>query len=306
MTDKPKSGKTTPEGDRIAKRLARAGVASRREAERMIEAGRVRVNGKKITSPALNVTDRDVILVDDEVIAEIEPPRLWRYHKPTGLVTSASDEKGRDTVFDKLPDDLPRVMSVGRLDLNSEGLLLLTNDGGLKRKLELPSTGWTRRYRARAHGRIDDKALEPIRKGITVEGEHFQPMDVAIERQQGANIWLTVALKEGKNREIRRALEAIGLIVNRLIRVSYGPFQLGDLPAGGVEEIKAKILRDQLGVKDAPEPVRASTKPVKRGGKPGQGARLAPKSERGGPKPARRNAPAGGTPRGAPRGPKRG
>jgi 23S rRNA pseudouridine2605 synthase len=315
MTDKP-----TPEGDRIAKRLARAGVASRREAERMIEAGRVRVNGRRIDSPALNVTQSDKIEVDGELIAEDEPPRLWRYHKPTGLVTSASDEKGRDTVFDKLPPDLPRVMSIGRLDLNSEGLLLLTNDGALKRKLELPSTGWTRRYRARAHGRIEDKALEPIRKGITVEGEHFQPMEVEIERQQGANVWLTVALKEGKNREIRRALEAVGLVVNRLIRVSYGPFQLGDLPAGGVDEIKAKILRDQLGVKDAPEPVRAKAKPLKRGGT-GQAVRLAPKSERGGDKPAPRNAPTGkaptrsgppksgregGNPRGGPRGPKRG
>ncbi len=327
MTD-PK----TPEGDRIAKRLARAGVASRREAERMIEAGRVKVNGRKILSPALNVTDKDLIEIDGEVMAEAEPPRLWRYHKPTGLVTSASDEKGRDTVFDKMPPELPRVMSIGRLDINSEGLLLLTNDGALKRKLELPSTGWTRRYRARAHGRIDDKALEPIRKGITVEGEHFMPMDVEIERQQGANVWLSVSLKEGKNREIRRALEAIGLIVNRLIRISYGPFQLGDLAVGGVEEIKAKILRDQLGVENAPEPVRASTKPVKRGVGPGQSNRLAPKSAREGGKPAPRNAPStrgaggkpaaakpaapkpstprnakpGGTPRGAPRGPTRG
>lgn len=280
----------------------------------MIEAGRVHVNGKRIDSPALNVTDSDVIAVDGNVIGELEPPRLWRYHKPTGLVTSAHDEKGRATVFDRMPPEMPRVMSIGRLDLNSEGLLLLTNDGGLKRKLELPSTGWTRRYRARAHGRIEEKALDPIRKGITVEGEHFQPMDIAIERQQGANVWLTVALKEGKNREIRRALEAVGLIVNRLIRVSYGPFQLGDLAPGGVEEIKPKILRDQLGVKNAPLPPRAKAKPVKRADG-GQSARLAPKSASGGgkstprnaPKTSKpRNAPSGGSPRGAPRGPKRG
>ncbi len=245
------------EGERIAKRLARAGVASRREVERMVEAGRVSVNGKLIDSPALNVTPGDKILVDGKPVAAAEPTRLWRYHKPRGLVTSASDEKGRQTIFDKLPADLPRVMTVGRLDLNSEGLLLLTNDGELKRRLELPSTGWTRKYRVRANGIPDDATLKPLRDGITVGGENFQPMEITLDRQQGANVWMTISLREGKNREIRRALEAVGLKVNRLIRVSYGPFQIGELPAGSVEEIRPKILRDQLGIERTPEPKQA-------------------------------------------------
>ncbi len=238
----------TPKGDRIAKVLARAGIASRREAERLIEAGRVTVNGKTITSPALNVQPSDQISFDGKPVAEPERVRLWRYHKPTGLVTSERDEKGRATVFASLPEDLPRVMSVGRLDINSEGLLLLTNDGGLKRKLELPSTGWVRKYRVRVNGSPEDAQLDFLRKGIVVEGKKFQPMQVSIDRQQGANAWLTVALQEGRNREIRRAMEEVGLKVNRLIRVSYGSFQLGDLKAGGVEEIRAKILSDQLGI----------------------------------------------------------
>ncbi len=251
------SPKDTSKGDRIAKVLARAGVASRRDAERIIEAGRVTVNGEVITSPALNVTEKDEILVDDLPLADPEPPRLWLYHKPTGLVTSARDEKGRETVFDTLPDDLPRVMSVGRLDLNSEGLLLLTNDGELKRKLELPATGWTRKYRVRVNGRPHDEMMTPVRKGITVDGERFQPMSVSIDRQQGANAWLTVALKEGKNREIRRAMEAVGLSVNRLMRISYGPFQLGTLAPGEVEELRPRVLRDQLGLDlDRKMPVR--------------------------------------------------
>lgn len=238
----------TAKGDRIAKVLSRAGIASRREAERMIEAGRVRVNGEQITSPALNVTPDDKITVDNTPVGAPEPPRIWLYHKPTGLVTTNSDEKGRETIFDALPEDMPRVMTVGRLDLNSEGLLLLTNDGGVKRKLELPSTGWLRRYRARVNGRPTDEMLEPLRKGITVEGEQFQPMDVSLDRQQGANAWLTIGLREGRNREIRRAMEAVGLTVNRLIRVSYGPFQLGELKAGEVEELRRKVVRDQLGL----------------------------------------------------------
>lgn len=242
------------DGERIAKRMARAGLASRREAERMIAEGRVAVNGKTIDSPALNVTKGDSIIVDGKPLAASEPVRVWRYHKPSGLVTSNADEKGRDTVFDKLPPDMPRVMSIGRLDLNSEGLLLLTNDGDLKRKLELPSTGWTRKYRVRANGSIEDKALAPLRAGVTVDGERFQPMTIDIDRVQGANIWLTVSIKEGKNREIRRALEFVGLKVNRLIRLSYGPFQLGELARGAVEEIRPKILRDQLGVERMPEP----------------------------------------------------
>ncbi len=237
------------DGERIAKWLARAGVASRREAERMIEAGRVKVNGKTLTSPALNVTARDLILVDGKPLAEAEPVRLWRYHKPTGLVTTDRDEKGRATVFDRLPPDLPRVMSVGRLDLNSEGLLLLTNDGELKRRLELPSTGWLRKYRARVHGQPTESMLAPLTRGITVDGERFQPMTVTVDRQQGANAWLTIGLREGRNREIRRALESVGLAVNRLIRISFGPFQLGDLATGRVEEVRAKVLADQLGMR---------------------------------------------------------
>ena len=244
--------KDVKKGERIAKRLARAGVASRREVERMIEAGRVSVNGRKLDSPALNVTDADDILVDGRPVAAAEPARLWRYHKPAGLVTSARDEKGRATVFDRLPPELPRVMSVGRLDLTSEGLLLLTNDGELKRKLELPSTGWVRKYRVRANGNASDQRLQPLRDGITIAGERFQPMSVDFDTQSGANVWLTIGLREGKNREIRRALEEVGLIVNRLIRLSYGPFQLGDLARGGVEEIRPKILRDQLGIKREP------------------------------------------------------
>ncbi len=252
----------TPKGDRIAKVLARAGVASRREAERMIESGRVSVNGKTLTSPALNVTATDKIVVDGKPLAEAEDTRLWLYHKPTGLVTTAKDEQGRATIFDKLPEDMPRVMSVGRLDLNSEGLLLLTNDGELKRKLELPSTGWLRKYRVRVNGSPSEDTLTPLRKGLNLQGEKFQPMSVSLDRQQGSNAWLTIGLREGKNREIRRAMEAVGLKVNRLIRVSYGPFQLGQLKTGAVEEIRRKVLRDQLGLAKAEEP--AKKKPVRR------------------------------------------
>lgn len=241
------------EPERIAKRLSRAGIASRREAERMIEAGRVTVNGKVIDSPALNVTERDKVTVDGKPVAEAERPRLWLYHKPTGLVTTAKDEKGRETVFDKLPEDMPRVMSVGRLDLNSEGLLLLTNDGGIKRKLELPATGWLRKYRVRVKGTPTDATLEPLRQGLVIEGERFQGMEATLDRQQGANAWLTIGLREGKNREIRRAMAEIGLEVNRLIRISYGPFRLGTLKPGEVEEIKPRVLRDQLGVEAAVE-----------------------------------------------------
>lgn len=244
---------TEQDGERIAKRLARAGVASRRDAERMIEAGRVRLNGRVLGSPAVNVTARDRIEVDGRPLAEAEPARLWRYYKPKGLVTTARDEAGRPTVFERLPPDLPRVMSVGRLDLNSEGLLLLTNDGELKRKLELPSTGWMRRYRVRVHGAPTEAMLAPLTRGLVLEGERFQPMAVALDRQQGTNAWLTLGLREGKNREIRRAMEAVGLTVNRLIRISYGPFQLGDLAEGAVEEVKARILADQLG-RPRPQP----------------------------------------------------
>ncbi len=264
--------KSTPDGERIAKVLSRRGVASRREAERLIEAGEVKVNGKTITSPALNVTAKDRITISGHPLPEEEPARLWLYYKPEGLVTSAADEKGRDTVFDHLPEDMPRVMSVGRLDLNSEGLLLLTNDGELKRRLELPSTGWLRKYRVRVNGTPTDPDLEPLRKGITVDGERFQPMHVILDRVQGANAWLTVGLREGKNREIRRAMNEIGLYVNRLIRISYGPFRLGDLQPGEVEEVRPKVLREQLGENPeeagTPAPARRTVPRKPTAGKP--------------------------------------
>ncbi|MFY0635791.1 MAG: rRNA pseudouridine synthase [Vannielia sp.] len=262
MADKPPS--KTPAGDRIAKVLARAGLASRREAEKIVEAGRVTVNGKIIDSPALNVTEADTITVDGKPLAAPEPPRLWLYHKPAGLVTTERDEKGRETVFANLPEDMPRVVSVGRLDLNSEGLLLLTNDGDIKRRLELPSTGWVRKYRVRLHGTPEDADFEPLRRGLTVEGVKYQPMTITLDRQQGSNAWATVSLREGKNREIRRAMEAVNLTVNRLLRVSYGPFRLGDLKAGAVEEIKARVLRDQLGLDPEFQPAPAPKKKPQR------------------------------------------
>ena len=246
-------------GDRIAKVMARAGVASRRDAERMIVEGRVAVNGKPVTSPALDVAPTDRVTLDGKPIDAPQAARLWLYYKPLGLVTSNKDEKGRQTVFDTLPQDMPRVMSIGRLDLNSEGLLLLTNDGALKRRLELPSTGWLRKYRVRVNGRPNDATFDPLRRGVTVEGEDFLPMDISLDRQQGANAWLTVGLREGKNREIRRAMNHIGLTVNRLIRISYGPFRLNELQPGEVEELKPRVLREQLGLSDpeeAPKPVR--------------------------------------------------
>jgi 23S rRNA pseudouridine2605 synthase len=254
----------TPQGDRIAKVLSRAGIASRREAERMIADGRVAVNGNVIVSPALNVVPSDNIVVDGKDVGEPDEPRIWLYNKPVGLVTSTKDEKGRETVFDALPGDLPRVMSVGRLDINSEGLLLLTNDGGLKRKLELPSTGWLRRYRVRVKGDPREDALEPLRKGITLDGERFQPMAITIDRVQGANAWLTISIREGKNREIRRALVSVGLNVNRLIRVSYGPFKLGELKSGTVEELKPRVVRDQLGLNDPAKPSQIKKKVIRR------------------------------------------
>ena len=233
--------------ERIAKVIARSGVASRRDAEKMILEGRVSVNGKKIASPALDVRPADRVTIDGRAIDAPQETRVWLYYKPLGLITSEKDEQGRRTIFDEMPEGMPRVLNVGRLDLNSEGLLLLTNDGGLKRRLELPETGWLRKYRVRVNGRPDNSAFDPLRAGITIDGENFQPMEIDLDRQQGANAWLTVGIREGKNREIRRAMNEIGLMVNRLIRVSYGPFRLNEMEPGAVVEIKRKVLRDQLG-----------------------------------------------------------
>lgn len=233
--------------ERIAKLLARAGIASRRESERMIEEGRVRLNGVILDSPAINVTLADQIEVDGEPLRGIERTRLWLYHKPSGLVSTHKDPEGRPTVFEKLPRELPRVLSVGRLDINTEGLLLLTNDGGLARVLELPSTGWLRRYRVRAHGKTDQAALDRLRDGIAVDGVLYGSIEATLDRTQGSNVWITMGFREGKNREIKNVLGALDLEVNRLIRISYGPFQLADLKEGETLEVKGRTLRDQLG-----------------------------------------------------------
>ena len=237
----------TGEGERISKVMARAGVASRRDCERMILDGRVSLNGKVLDSPAVNVSGQDRIEVDGQVIGAIERTRLWIYYKPAGLVTTNFDPEGRPTVFDNLPEELPRVISVGRLDINTEGLLLLTNDGGLARMLELPSTGWLRRYRVRAHGSIDQARLDELREGIAVDGVLYGAIEATLDREQGHNVWITMGLREGKNREIKNVLGALGLDVNRLIRISYGPFQLGELEDGQVVEVKSRTLREQLG-----------------------------------------------------------
>jgi 23S rRNA pseudouridine2605 synthase len=235
------------DAERIAKVIARAGLASRREAEAWIEAGRVSVNGAVIRSPAFNVGASDRIAVDGKPLPQRERTRLFLFHKPRGLVTTSADPEGRPTIFGALPKDLPRVVTVGRLDMNTEGLLLLTNDGGLARALELPATGWLRRYRVRAYGKILQHRLDGLRNGITVDGIRYGAIEATLDREQGDNSWLTFAMREGKNREIRNVLGELGLKVNRLIRLSYGPFQLGDLPAGAVEEIKTRALREQLG-----------------------------------------------------------
>jgi 23S rRNA pseudouridine2605 synthase len=237
-------------GERIAKVLARAGLCSRREAERWIAEGRVALGGQVLKSPAINVDSSSDIRIDGKPIPAPEPARLWRYHKPAGLVTTHRDEKGRPTVFARLPADLPRLISVGRLDLASEGLLLLTNDGGLARELELPARGWLRRYRVRVHGTPDPAQLAALENGITIAGIAYGPIEARLERQQGSNAWLVVSLAEGRNREIRRVMEHLGLPVTRLIRIAYGPFQLGHLPRGEVAEVPRRVLRDQLGTKN--------------------------------------------------------
>ena len=236
-----------PKLERVAKRIARSGYCSRRDAERLIATGRVAVDGEVLKSPAVPVTDASRITIDGAALPDPEQPRLFRYHKPAGVLTAARDPEGRPTIYDRLPESLPRLMPIGRLDMGSEGLLLLTNDGELKRRLELPATGWLRRYRVRVHGRIDESKLEGLQNGIVIDGFQYGPIQARLDRVQGSNAWLSIALREGKNREIRRVLEHFGWPVNRLIRLSFGPFQLGGLAVGEVEEVSAKVLADQLG-----------------------------------------------------------
>ncbi len=247
-SEEPKPKKS---GERIAKVLARAGLASRRDAEAIVTQGRVAVNGRIINSPALDVTANDVVTVDGKPLPPRERTRLFLYHKPRGLMTTHADPEGRPTVFDHLPQGLPRLISVGRLDFNTEGLLLLTNDGGLARVLELPETGWLRRYRVRAHGEVTQAQLDALKNGVEVGGVKYGPIEATLERDQGANVWLVFAIREGKNREVRHVMAHLGLEVNRLIRISYGPFQLAELPEGAVEEVKTRVLREQLGEKVA-------------------------------------------------------
>lgn len=264
----PRKSDNTATGERIAKVIARAGLCSRRDAERWIADGRVAVNGRVLASPAVNVGPTDRIAVDGVALPARERTRLWLYHKPKGLVTTARDPEGRPTVFAALPPEIPRVLAVGRLDITTEGLLLLTNDGGLARLLELPSTGWLRRYRVRVHGDVSKEALDGLAEGVTVEGIHYGPVEATLDRSQGTNHWLTLGLREGKNREIKRLLAHLGLATTRLIRISYGPFQLGELKAREIREIRGRVLRDQLGEKlaaaahaDFTAPIRPPPKP---------------------------------------------
>jgi 23S rRNA pseudouridine2605 synthase len=319
----------------VAKLLARSGVGSRRDVERLIGEGRVAVNGQVLTTPAVKVEAGDIVTVDGEVVAEPEPTRLFRYHKPVGLVTTHKDPAGRPTVFESLPEGLPRLISVGRLDLNSEGLLLLTNDGELARALEMPATAIVRRYRARAHGRTTQERLDALQDGVTVEGVRYGPiearLDKAKEGPQGANLWITVTLHEGKNREVRRVLESIGLKVNRLIRLAYGPLALGTLGVGELEEVGPRVIREQFAdhidpanlpkgerpqyrarataqrraPQPAPEPPPAAERPAKKVYKPGWAkpkARPHAPPRKAGVNPTG-SPPAGGPPSG-PRGPK--
>ncbi len=240
------SDTAAPRGDRIAKFLARAGVASRRDAERLLAEGKVLVNNVRVDHPATFVSAGDIVVVDGTVVDPPQRARLWRYHKPDGVMTTHKDPQGRPTVFEKMPAGMPRVVSVGRLDLNSEGLLLLTNDGALARQLELPSNGWLRRYRVRVHGEVEPAALASLSRGLTLEGVRYAPIEAGLDSKRGSNAWLTVSLHEGRNREIRRVMAHLNLAVTRLIRVAYGPFQLGNLARGDIAEVPHKVLREQL------------------------------------------------------------
>ncbi len=309
----PDATGTPATGNRLAKVIARAGLCSRRDAEVWITEGRVSVNGKQIRTPAFNVVDTDKIVVDGNPLVARAGTRVWLYHKPAGLVVTEKDPEGRETIFEALEKNgLPRVLTIGRLDINTEGLLLLTNDGGLKRVLELPATGWLRRYRVRAHGSVTQAKLDSLKNGLTVDGVKYGSIEAELEREQGANVWITLALREGKNREVKNVLAELGLQVNRLIRTSYGPFQLGDVPVGGVLVVRARVLRDQLGKKLAAEagvdfdsPLPADAPPEVAARDPNQRMRKRPEGElvrqpkprgrTGAPKPA--PAPAGGKPR---------
>jgi len=277
----------TPEKERIAKRMARSGLCSRREAEAWILAGRVSVNGALLDSPAFTVGPLDRILVDGKKLGGSEPTRLWRYYKPRGLVVSNQDEKGRQTIYDTLPDNLPRLVSVGRLDMDSEGLLLLTNDGALARHLELPQTGWLRKYRVRVHGRIEEARLEALQDGIEIDGFRYDSLLARLDSQMNSNAWLTISIREGKNREVRKVMEHLGWPVSRLIRLSYGPFMLGKLEAGAVAEVPTASLMDQLGLG---RPIRKNSGPRLRLAKPRQDAPGQNRNRNAGPKRAGKNA----------------
>jgi 23S rRNA pseudouridine2605 synthase len=267
MTERRETDQSFAEGERIAKYLASAGVASRRDVEKLIAEGRVIVDGRKLDTPAFKVTGKERILVDGKVVARPDATRLWRYHKPAGLVTTNKDPEGRPTIFDDMPSDLPRVVTIGRLDLNTEGLLLLTNDGELARGLELPATGLDRKYRARAYGRIEQRELDRLRDGVVHEGEEYRSIIATLDRVTGSNCWIDVSLAEGRKREVRRALESLGLKVNRLIRISYGPFALDDLGPGALEEVPAADLLAEFSqfISEKRRPAPFASRQVQRG-----------------------------------------
>lgn len=285
------------QGERIAKVIARAGLCSRRDAEAWIAAGRVSLDGEVLDSPATLVTAASRIEVDGVALPAAEPPRLWRYHKPRGELTTARDPQGRATVFDHLPEGLPRLQAVGRLDINSEGLLLMTNDGALKRQLELPASGWLRRYRVRVRGRVNPARLEALEKGVRVDGVDYGPVEARLDQQTGANAWLTMGLREGKNREVRKICAHLGLTVNRLIRVSYGPFSLGKLPNRALEEVPEQRLRRALGLEEKKAPkkrgkgfAKAKPKPNRPGSRRGFKKTEQTKADSGKAAPAKRSA----------------